>query len=58
MPDLHQQTKESSTVKEEAIILKKQVDGNWKGWMTKNGKEIEVREIDPQTCLVKLMTHP
>ncbi len=58
MSDLHQQTKESTLVKEEAIILKKQVDGNWKGWMTKHGKELEVREIDPQTCLVKLLTHP
>ena len=58
MPKLQKQTKESAFLNEGAIVLKKQEDGNWKGWMTKNGKELEVREIDPQTCLTRLLTHP
>lgn len=44
-------------MKENEILLQKQVDGNWKGFMLKDGKQLEVREIDPYTCLVKLLTH-
>ncbi len=39
------------------IRIEEQEDGNWKGWMTKNDKEIEVRAGDPNTVLVMLMTH-
>jgi hypothetical protein len=45
-------------MKEDEILIKKQVDGNWKGYMIKDGKQLEVREIDPYTCLMKLLTHP
>jgi hypothetical protein len=58
MSKLSPQTKESPHVKDGEIFLQKQKDGNWKGFMLLNGKEIEVREIDPYTCLVKLLTHP
>lgn len=39
------------------ITIEEQEDGNWKGFTTKNGKDIEVRAVDPQTVLVMLMTH-
>lgn len=57
MSDLHQQTKESPIVEGE-IRLIKQTDGNWKGYLLRGKQLLEVREIDPQTCLVKLLTHP
>lgn len=41
-----------------AISLIKQEDGNWVGWMWKNGAIIEVREVGPETVLLKLLTHP
>lgn len=40
------------------IILEKQEDGNWTGKTIKFGKEIEVRDIGPETVLQKLLTHP
>lgn len=59
MSDLQQQTKESITIiKENEIRLVKQDDGNWKGFTMRGEDLLEVREIDPQTCLVKLLTHP
>lgn len=39
------------------IRIEQQPDGNWKGYTTKFGKEIEVRDIDPQTVLTRLLTH-
>lgn len=39
------------------IVLDEQQDGNWIGKMTKFGKEIEVREVKPEDCLIKLITH-
>lgn len=42
---------------ENAISLIKQEDGNWKGWMQRFGKLVEVREVSPQDCLTKLLTH-
>ena len=41
----------------DAISLIKQEDGNWKGWMWRWGKLIEVREGDPNTALNRLLTH-
>lgn len=41
----------------DAISIVKQSDGNYKGWMNKNGKIIEVREIGPETVLQRLLTH-
>jgi hypothetical protein len=40
-----------------AILIIKQKDGNYKGWMNKFGKVVEVREIGPETVLQKLLTH-
>lgn len=42
---------------EEVITLTKQADGNWIGKATKYGKEIEVRDIGPETVLQRLLTH-
>lgn len=41
----------------EAISIIRQEDGNYKGYMFKNGKLIEVREGDPNTVLNMLITH-
>lgn len=40
-----------------AISIIEQPDGNWMGWTQRFGKLIEVREISPNDCLVKLLTH-
>jgi hypothetical protein len=40
----------------DAISIIKQPDGNWKGWMWKNGKLYEERQVDPSTVLLLLMT--
>ncbi len=42
---------------EGVIVLKKQPDGNWKGWMQKNGKLIEERQVDPMYTLQALLTN-
>lgn len=39
------------------ITIEKQPDGNWIGRAVKFGKEIEVREIGPETVLQKILTH-
>jgi len=40
-----------------AISIIEQEDGNWKGWMWKHGKVVEVRQVDPLTVLSLLLTH-
>lgn len=40
-----------------AISLIQQPDGNWKGFMQRFDKVVEVREIKPEDCLIKLLTH-
>lgn len=40
-----------------AISIIKQEDGNYKGYIVKYGKLVEVREIDPQSVLQRLLTH-
>jgi hypothetical protein len=45
-------------LKEDEILIAKQEDGNWKAWMNVRGNPTEVREIDPYTCLLKLLTLP
>jgi len=40
-----------------AISIIQMEDGNWKGWMWRWGKLIEVREGDPNTVLNTLLTH-
>lgn len=42
---------------EKAISIIRQEDGNFKGWMQKDGKMIEVRQYDPQIVLQMLLTH-
>ena len=39
------------------ITLEKQPDGNWIGKAIKFGKEIEVREVGPETCLQAILVH-
>jgi hypothetical protein len=58
MSDLSQSPKESIKVAEGEIRLIKQPDGNWKGYLNRDGNPLEVRDIDPYTCLTKLLTHP
>ena len=42
---------------EKAISLIEQEDGNWKGFAMKFGKLVEVREVKPEDCLLKILTH-
>jgi hypothetical protein len=58
MSDLQQQIKESITIDKDEIRLIKQEDGNWRGFTMRDTDLLMVREVDPQTCLVRLMTHP
>ncbi len=44
-------------VNHDVISIVKQDDGNFKGFMYKNGKYIEVRQGDPNTVLQLLITH-
>ena len=39
-----------------AISIIQQEDGNYKAWMTKYGKVIEIRAGDPMTALQMLLT--
>lgn len=45
------------TVNRNVISIIKQGDGNWKGYMLKGEKLLEVRQVDPQYCLQALLTH-
>jgi hypothetical protein len=56
VPPVLPQIKEKPKLDE--IRLVKQTDGNWKGYMHLNGKDLEVRDIDPHSCLMRLLTHP
>lgn len=56
MSDLHQPNQEPIKVKDDEILIIKQPDGNWKGYMIKNKLQIEVRDVDPYTCLTLLLT--
>lgn len=44
------------TVNKDAISIIRQPDGNWKGWMQKDGVVVEVRDISPGTVLERLIT--
>ena len=39
-----------------AISIIEQEDGNWKGWMWRWGKLVEVRDVSPSAVLVTLLT--
>lgn len=41
----------------DAIVIIKQPDGNFRGFMHKNGKLIQARQVDPNTVLNMLITH-
>lgn len=41
----------------DVISIIKQKDGNWIGTAQKYGKIISVREVKPEDCLLKLITH-
>lgn len=43
--------------KEGNFVIEKQPDGNFIGRTFKFGRAVEVRDIDPQTVLVRLLTH-
>ncbi len=45
------------TTNPNVMTLVRQKDGNWKGYMQKFGTLVEVRDIDPQTVVVRLITH-
>lgn len=45
------------TKNKDAIILIKQEDGNWRGFMNRNGKLVQSRQGDPNTVLNMLLTH-
>lgn len=57
MSEMLQSSKESPKMKPDEILLKKQEDGNWKGFANVHGKDVEVRGIDPYTCLITVLTH-
>lgn len=39
------------------ITIEKQPEGNWVGKAKKFGKDIEVREVGPETVLQRILTH-
>lgn len=41
---------------EDIITLVKRPDGNWRGFMTKNGTFHQERSNDPQTLILALLT--
>jgi len=43
-------------MEENVILIRKDEDGNWSGRMMRFGKLIQVRDISPETVLVKLLT--
>ena len=40
------------------FTISEQSDGNWIGTTVKDGKEISVREVKPEDCLLRMITHP
>ena len=45
-------------VNKDSIVITKQEDGNWKGFMIKFGKVVDARQADPIIVLQMLLTHP
>lgn len=57
LPEAELEKVEFSPLKnDQAISIIQQPDGNWRGWMKKNGKLIQVRQIDPGTVLNLMLT--
>ena len=44
-------------IEDNVIIISKDDDGNWSGKMMRFGKLVQVRDINPETVLGKLLTH-
>jgi hypothetical protein len=42
---------------EKFIVLHEEDDGNWKGYMKKNGKIIVERQYEPHSVIDLLITH-
>jgi hypothetical protein len=57
-PDELKKVKWSPLSNKDAIVIIKQPDGNYRGFMTKNGKLVQVRQSDPNTVMQMLITHP
>lgn len=45
------------TKNKDAVLLVKQEDGNWRGFMKKSGTLVQARQSDPQIVLQMLLTH-
>lgn len=41
----------------DAVLLVKQEDGNWRGFMWKGDKLVQSRQADPNTVMQMLITH-
>ena len=41
----------------DAILIVQQPDGNWRGFMVKNGTLVQTRKESPTTVLQLLITH-
>ena len=52
----HMQIEYDPEKNHKAISIIEQEDGNWKGWMWRWGKLIEVRDVSPSAVLVTLLT--
>lgn len=50
-------TKEAQVAGRKSFVLVEDADGNWRGTTVKNGVAVFVREGDPSTALVALITH-
>ncbi len=46
------------TINKDVISIHKQPDGNYRGFMFKNGKLVQARQGDPGTVLALLLVHP
>lgn len=44
-------------IPETTITIIQLKDGSWKGWATRFGTKVSVREAKPEDCLTKLMTN-
>lgn len=57
LPDEKLLKVEFDPTKQEGVIsIIQQPDGNWRGFMQKNSKLIQVRQVDPLTVLQLLIT--
>ncbi len=48
---------ECDEAKRPMVVLFQDVDGNWRGATRKGDKFINLRDVDPNTVLTRLITH-